>query len=134
MKLLLDTHILLWVLVDDARLPNSARTLIEDSSNEIYFSAISPWEVQIKHDAHPDRLKLTGSEFLDYCKRSGFAELPVKAKHVSMLELLDDASGSQIHRDPFDRMLICQAMAEQMMLLTHDKRIAAYNNPNVLAL
>lgn len=131
MKLLLDTHILLWALTDDARLPVKARKLIEDVDNDICYSVVSPWEVQLKHDLHPDKLAIGAREFAGYCEQSGFRQLPIRLQHVFGLETLEREDGAGVHKDPFDRILVCQASAEKMLLVTHDARIGEYLEPCV---
>ena len=131
MKLLLDTHILLWALTDDARLPVKARKLIEDADNDICYSVVSPWEVQVKHDLHPDKLAVNARELAGYCEQAGFRPLPIRLQHVFGLVSLERAAGAAAHKDPFDRMLVCQASAEKMLLVTHDARIGDYTEPCV---
>lgn len=133
MKLLLDTHILLWALVDDPRLTPKARRLIEDMSNDVYYSIASPWEVQIKHDLHPDELAVDARALEAYCMKAGFAQLPVKLDHICALPRLERRDGAAPHKDPFDRIMVCQASVEGMLLLTHDGRIAEYTDPCVFA-
>ncbi len=70
MRILLDTHILLWALSNDAKLPEKARELIEDEGNEIYYSMISLWEVEIKHLAHPDMMPVSAEEISGYCRQA----------------------------------------------------------------
>ncbi len=72
MKILLDTHILLWTLSNDVKLPDKARKLIENEDNEIYYSIASLWEVEIKHLAHPDVMSVSAKEVAKYCEESGF--------------------------------------------------------------
>ena len=109
MKVLLDTHILLWALSNDRRLPERAKRLIEDAENDIFYSIASLWEIEIKHLAHPD------------------------AMSVSSKEILKRDEGVPPHKAPFDRMLICQALAENMMFVTHDALIPGYNVPGILS-
>ena len=119
MNLLLDTHIILWWLNDDQWLNSDHRVLIGDSENLCYISAASIWEISIK-----SRLgKLTiPSNYIDVLKEQGFQELPITWKHCGVLNTLPD-----IHRDPFDRMLIAQADLENMILLTVDENIKKYD-------
>lgn len=133
MKILLDTHILLWTLSNDARLPEKARKLIENEENEIYYSVISPWEVEIKHLLHPDVMPVSAEEIIEYCEQSGFRSVLVKEKHILALEGLKREKGTLPHKDPFDRMLICQASTENMIFVTHDSLIPGYNEPCILA-
>ena len=72
MNVLLDTHILLWALSNDVRLPEKARVLIENEMNEIYYSIISLWEVEIKHLTHPDAMPVSAKQLTEYCAQSGF--------------------------------------------------------------
>lgn len=133
MKLLLDTHILLWAISNDARLPEKARKLIEDEKNEIYYSVISLWEVEIKHLAHPDAMPVAAGELAGFCEESGFQRIWVKEKHIFALNGLKREKNVLPHKDPFDRMLICQASTENMMFITHDSLIPGYNEPCILA-
>jgi len=114
MKLLLDTHILLWTLWNSPRLSSAARELIADPANTIYCSTVSVWEIELKHQAHPDRLLADAADIIRYCEKAGFFFLPVKNEHVLTLPLLEGKSGTMPHKDPFDRMLICQAIAERI--------------------
>ncbi len=132
MNLLLDTHILLWAILDDSRLSKTARRFIEDAGNKVYFSVISPWKVQIKHQLHPDDLTLDGKQLAAFCREAGYLALPLKLPHIYKLASLERNPGAPEHRDPFDRMLVCQASVEEMILLTHDKRIGEYTDPCVL--
>ena len=126
MRLLLDTHILIWALADDPRLSEEARMLITDEDNTIYYSTISVWEVSIKHSIHPDNVSFTGKELADYCIEAGFINVEVKDPHVFELETLKRNEDTPKHNDPFDRLLISQAKAENMTLLTHDERLTEY--------
>ena len=128
MKILLDTHVLLWALTGSKRLSRKAHRLISDPDNDIYVSIISPWEVGIKHNKFPERMPIGSSDLFKYCKQSGYKLLSVKPSHINLLSDLDQC----IHSDPFDRMLICQAKAEQMTLITCDERISQYNEPCIL--
>ncbi|OHD25298.1 MAG: twitching motility protein PilT [Spirochaetes bacterium GWB1_59_5] len=127
MNILLDTHIALWSLVDDSRLDKKARTMIEREDNRIFWSVASMWEVAIKHSLKPDRIPLSGAEFLHYCEQAGYECLPIRERHVMALESLP-----LIHADPFDRILVSQALAEAMVLLTHDTILSGYGEPVVV--
>jgi PIN domain nuclease of toxin-antitoxin system len=124
MKLLLDTHLLLWAAGEPNRLPSRARRLINDPANELVFSAASLWEIAIKcglgrHDfrVHP---RLLRRGLLD----NNYSELPVTSEHTVILDSLPS-----IHKDPFDRMLVAQATVEGMLLLTVDPVVARYGGP-----
>ena len=127
MDLLLDTHILIWALNDDDRLPKKAKDLILDENNTIYYSSVSVWEISIKHMSHPDNVEFTGEEFAAFCEEAGFYPIDMKEKHVFSLETLNRSDKSPPHNDPFDRMLVAQAKAEDMYFITHDSLIPYYN-------
>ena len=127
-KILLDTHILLWALSGSKRLTAEAKKMILDPDHEIYISIVSPWEVEIKHDKYPDRMTLRSEQLLNYCSMAGYSRLSIKPRHIAMLPSLRET----IHKDPFDRMLICQAKAEDMILMTHDTRIASYGEDCIM--
>ena len=82
MNILLDTHILLWALSNDVRLPEKARKLIEDENNEIYYSIISLWEVEIKHLTHPDAMPVSAKKLTEYCVQSGFQKISIEERHI----------------------------------------------------
>jgi PIN domain nuclease of toxin-antitoxin system len=120
MRLLLDTHIFLWAAAGSPRLKPEARRLIE-AADEVYVSAASVWEVAIK--ARLGKIRANPEEVAAAIDASGFRELSVRASHaagVANLELL--------HSDPFDRLLIAQALAEPLRLLTADAALARYSN------
>ena len=119
MKLLLDTHALLWWLANDARLGPDARALIADPGNNVLVSVVSPWEVVIKVRA--GKLKADIRSTLALIERNGFALLPVSPEHLLALALLP------VHyRDPFDHLLIAQAVAEDAAFMSADRRASQY--------
>ena len=127
MNLLLDTHVLLWTLVDDERLSGKARAMIDDYDNVIFFSAAALWEVQIKYELHPDAIGIDAETLRDLLEDAGFGELPVRTAHTIALGKLKKKEGTPIHRDPFDRLMIAQAKAENMILLTADRKMQYYD-------
>ena len=119
MRALVDTHILLWWLADGARLEAPHREMIASPENELFVSAITIAEISIKASLG----KLTVPDgIVDIVVSEGFAHLPFTSAHAEELRSLP-----WHHRDPFDRMLIAQAMAERIPLLTADSRIRAYD-------
>jgi PIN domain nuclease of toxin-antitoxin system len=121
MRFLLDTHLLLWATGHSRRLPAPARDLLEDPANEFCYSVASLWEVAIKQarrrsdfDVDPGLLRRT-------LLNSGYDELPITGEHAVIV-----AGLPLLHRDPFDRMLIAQSLAEGITLLTSDRRVAQY--------
>ncbi len=121
MKLLLDTHLLLWAADDSKKLSSKARKRLSDRDNELIFSVVSLWEVSIKRGlgradfAVDPRLLRRG--LLD----NGYAELAVSGHHALAVDALPP-----LHRDPFDRMLVAQATVEGIILLTTDSQVADY--------
>jgi len=115
-RLLLDTHTLLWWLTDDERLSSCARSLISDESNEIFVSAASAWEVATKQRIGKlDEVPEAAARFVELVAADGFIPLPVTQVHGLR------ASGYEVeHRDPFDRMLAAQAELESLVLVTRD--------------
>lgn len=121
MNLLLDTHVLLWWLMDDPQLSAPAQQVILDSDNIVHVSAVSLWEIAIKEGR--GRLELP-EEFDDAFSAQGFRELPITWAHAQQNRRLP-----WLHRDPFDRLLIAQAQTEQMTLVTSDHDIRRYDVP-----
>ncbi|MDE6004111.1 MAG: type II toxin-antitoxin system VapC family toxin [Oscillospiraceae bacterium] len=131
MNFLLDTHILLWAIADDEQLPEKAKELIENEKNEIYFSVISLWEIQIKHILYPEQLP-NAKTVAEYCKKSGFKMISLEDESIYRLEKLTRPDSAPRYKDPFDKILICQAITKNMIFLTHDSLISEYNVPNIM--
>ena len=123
MNLLLDTHIAIWALNDDEALSERARELILDPNNVIYYSPVSVWEVMLKHERHPDNIPFDETDFSEACKEAGFIPLSLSDRHVLAVRTLSRAAGCKAHSDPFDRLLIAQAKADNLSLMTHDALI-----------
>ena len=123
MKLLLDTHIALWAITDNPRLSATARDLILNISNEIYFSAATVWEIAIKHRLKRKEMPISGHEAAAFFVEAGYIELPIRATHSAATENLP-----LHHSDPFDRILVAQAITEPMHLLTHDRTLKLYGD------
>lgn len=122
MRILLDTHILLWALVEPMKLPAKARALLEDDANSVLFSAASIWEIAIKAQAGRVDFPVSPDKIAVAAEKTGFSELPVSAKHAAAVCALP-----LHHRDPFDRILVAQAMAEPARLLTVDSALGRYS-------
>jgi PIN domain nuclease of toxin-antitoxin system len=124
-RLLLDTDIALWALLDDPRLSPDARALISDPSNTVTVSVVSIWEITIKHALSRGRagdMPIPGSTALGYFHAAGYELLSITAAHAVAVETLPP-----LHADPFDRLLVAQAHIETLRLLTADRQVAAYN-------
>jgi len=123
MRLLVDTHLLLWAAARSRRLPKEARLLLEEPANEVFFSAASLWEIVIKAALRKPDFKVDVTLLRPALSEMGFAELPVSGTHAERL-----ASLPPIHKDPFDRMLVAQSLAEPLVLLTNDGVLADYGD------
>lgn len=132
MKYLLDSHILIWALFDDEKLPHEAYDLINDPQNEIYYSVASIWEITIKHDKAPLKMPVSGRDLAFRGNQADMVELPILKQHAFELPGLRLRPESPPHNDPFDRILISQAKSEGMILITHDHLLAFYDEPCVL--
>ena len=133
MDILLDTHVLVWLLTGDQKLPAKVTELTESRANTIFFSSISMWEIAIKRIVHPD--KITGipvEKLMIMCEDARLNELCLKTQHTYFLETLKLPDDAPLHKDPFDRILISQAKSEHMTFITHDDRLNAYNEPCIL--
>ncbi len=124
MKLLLDTHLLLWAAGDPRRLPAKGRRLISGTNNQPLFSAASLWEVAIKSGLGRKDFVVDARLLRRGLLDNGYLELPIMSDHVVAI-----ASLPQIHKDPFDRLLVAQAMVEGITLLTTDPVVAQYPGP-----
>ena len=131
MKYLLDTHILIWQFNGDEQLSKKVRQIIESDENEIYYSPLSLYEIDLKHSKHPEDMPTTGEEIFAFCEEVGFQYLPLIPKHTLQAKNLKRYENTPPHNDPFDKMMLCQAIAENMFFMTHDSRIAEYDTPNI---
>lgn len=122
MRYLLDTHILVWAMSAPERLSERARALLADESNEFFYSAISFVEGGIKQSIHPEVLLFDYATIEADCERAGLERIELTAAHAGVLATLP-----LHHRDPFDRLLLSQAMGEKMRLITADRALLAYS-------
>jgi len=123
-KFLLDTHLLLWAAAEPERLSRAARALISNPENEFLFSAVSIWEVAIKHGLGREDFQVNARVFRRALLDQDYIELPLTGNHAASIDTLPP-----IHKDPFDRLLVAQAMAEGISLLTSDVQLARYAGP-----
>ena len=124
MKLLLDTHVLLWAAGQPGRLPAAARVLLDDPENELIFSAVSLWEVAIKCGLGREDFQVDARLLRRGLLDNGYVELPITSEHAVAIDGLPT-----IHKDPFDRLLVAQSMVEGITLLTADPVVAQYPAP-----
>jgi len=123
-KLLLDTHLLLWAAGQPERLSKAARELIEADDNELLFSPASLWEVVIKRGLGREDFKADARLLRRGLLDNGYSELPIGSEHVVAIDALPP-----LHKDPFDRILLAQAIVEGITLLTTDATVARYPAP-----
>ncbi len=123
MKFLLDTHIILWAAGQPDKLSETARNMIGDNSNTLFFSAASIWEIVIKKGLGRNDFKVAPDRLRRMLVLNDYVELPVTAEHALKVETL-----LKLHKDPFDRILIAQARSEGMILLTVDNIVVKYGD------
>lgn len=123
MRLLLDTQIALWGLTNDRRLTVKVQGLIMEPENDVYISVASLWEIGIKFQLGRGDMPVSGSRAYELFLAAGYQVLAIQATHTIAVEFLP-----AIHNDPFDRMLVAQALSEPMRLVTHDRVVAEYND------
>ena len=131
MRYLLDTHILIWALSDLDRLSNVAAKIISDKENTIFFSTLSIFEVEWKSVYRPAGISLNGKQLFELCKEAEFLQVPLKVPHILEIKNLKRKENFPPHKDPFDQLMLCQAIVEDMIFMTHDKRIAEYESKNI---
>lgn len=124
MKLLLDTQLLLWAAGQPKRLSKAASKLLRDAENELLFSAASLWEIAIKRGLGRDDFRVDPRLLRRGLLDNGYTELPISGQHAVSIDTLPP-----LHKDPFDRLLLAQALTEGITLLTTDARLALYPGP-----
>lgn len=125
MRLLLDTHIALWCLTDDPRLSEAARALIMDPANEVCVSAVTLWEIAIKHGQGREganAMPISAHEAQFLFSAAGYSLIPITPEQTVLVETLP-----RLHADPFDHLLVAQGLTEALRLVTHDAVVASYN-------
>ena len=132
MNILLDTHLAIWAINDDTMLIEKARGILLDANNDFFYSAATVIEIDWKIRSKKNNLDFTVDEFIEKCRKSQFATSPLKGKHIAAANhLIWDGEGPE-HKDPFDRMLLAQAMTEGMKFMTHDEKIAMFRQDCVI--
>jgi PIN domain nuclease of toxin-antitoxin system len=128
-RLLVDTHLLLWGMIDDPRFPSRARDLIVDPANTVFVSRVTVWETAVKRalKRYSDDFPFSPERVVEEADLAGFRWLSIEDEHLFTL-----AGLPLLHRDPFDRLLVAQALAEPLRLITHDRQIAAYSDTVIL--
>ena len=128
MKILLDTHVIIWALTDDSRLNYAARDLLSAPENLVFYSVASLWEIAIKNQKAPDKCPYHEKETMEFCSQAGYLPLDIQAAHVfgvRNLKIRKDRIPSNY--DPFDRILLSQAKTEASTFLSHDTVFENYD-------
>lgn len=130
MRVLLDTHLAIWAVAESHRFPASALPILRDAANTIFVSAVTVWEIAIKHPLNKrhDAPPFSAAESLRLFEETGFNLLDITPEHAAAVETLPP-----IHADPFDRLLVAQALTEPMRLVTADALVARYSDTIILA-
>jgi PIN domain nuclease of toxin-antitoxin system len=123
MNLLLDTHVALWAISDSPKLPQQARELIQSPKATVWISTASVWEIAIKHALGRGDMPVSSEDAVRYFRESGYRFLAIEPEHAIAVEELPAH-----HQDPFDRILVAQALVEPMRLMTHDPLVARYSD------
>lgn len=123
MNLLFDTHVALWAITDDPKLSTEARELILAPRAVLWVSTVSLWEIAIKHGLGRGDMPVSAHEALGHFRRAGYRLLAIEPEHALAVEQLP-----AYHHDPFDRLLVAQALIEPMRLMTHDANVARYGD------
>ena len=123
MNLLLDTHVALWAITDNSKLPQKARELILSPKTTVWISAATVWEIAIKYALSRGDMPVSSQDAVRYCRESGYRFLAIEVEHAVAVENLPAH-----HQDPFDRILVAQALVEPMRLMTHDPLVALYSD------
>jgi PIN domain nuclease of toxin-antitoxin system len=124
MRVLLDTHLILWAAARPDRLSAQAMAILENPATEPHFSAATIWEIAIKASVGRADFHADAAQLRNRLLQNGYGELPMTSRHAILAAALPP-----IHRDPFDRMLVAQALAEHLTLLTVDSTLAQYSGP-----
>jgi PIN domain nuclease of toxin-antitoxin system len=127
LNLLLDTHVALWAITDNPNLSARARELILGPRSTVWVSAVSVWEIAIKHSLGRGDMPVSGQDALNYFRQAGYHVLAIEPEHAAAVEGLPGH-----HQDPFDRLLVAQALVEPMRLLTRDATVARYSDTVIL--
>lgn len=127
MNVLLDTHVALWAIVNSPKLSATARDIILAPNSNIFVSAASVWEIGIKHALQRGDMPVSAQAALQYFRQAGYQILAIEADHTVAVETLP-----LHHQDPFDRLLVTQALVEPLRLITHDRQVARYSDTIIL--
>ena len=133
MNILLDTHIAIWALTDDKRLSKKARDLFLDPGNNLFYSAVSVFEVDIKTKSRHNNLSFSANDFVEMCHLAGYIPAPMKEAYILRAGSLEWTGSDEEHKDPFDRLLLAQAITENMGFITSDSKIPGFRQNCVIS-
>ena len=130
MRILLDTHVLLWALKgvnsNGEEFPAEVKDILLNSQNEIFYSSINIFEIEIKRIVRPQDMLPSGEELIGFCNEAGFIPLSLRSEHILKMKSLQKSDEVKDHKDPYDWLLIAQAKSENMKFLTHDSKLRKY--------
>ena len=127
MKILLDTHTLIWALGAPEKMPEYIVEMICNENNDIYVSAASLWEISIKNKKSPEKMPFTATQIRDYCQRAGYYFVSLSIDSVATFDKLTFKNNN----DPFDQILVSQSIANNMRFVTHDEKIKQFGIGNI---
>ncbi|MDO4797056.1 MAG: type II toxin-antitoxin system VapC family toxin [Coriobacteriales bacterium] len=131
MHILLDTHFVLWFAKGDTRLPAELLAMIEEPMNKVLVSEVSVLEIAIMHAKNPSAMPYSAEEFVQLCNDAAFEMRPLTRDTIFSYGTLSFDKVGDLHKDPFDRLLVAQAKSENLLLATHDRLLALYDEPLV---
>ena len=130
MRILLDTHVLLWALKgvnsNGEEFPVDIRRILLDEKNDIFYSSINIFEIEIKRIVRPQDNLPSGEELIEFCSEAGFIPLSLRSEHSLMMKTLQKSDVVKDHKDPYDWLLLSQAKYENMKFITHDAKLKCY--------
>ena len=134
MNILLDTHVAIWAMTDDKRLSKRARDIMLDPGNNIYYSAASVLEVEMKSRSKKSNLEFDVDEFVQVCHMSGYIHAPLQESHILRVRQLEWQGDGEEHKDPVDRILLSQAITDNMRFMTADSKIPLFKQDCVISI
>ena len=133
MKILLDTHMIIWAITDDKRLSRQAKDLIGSDNNMIFYSVASLWEIALKNQKSPEKCPYNEQVIAEYCDQAGYICMDIQPGHIFGIRELNTKPGKCLsNHDPFDRILISQAKTEKSILVSHDTAFKKYDEKCIL--
>ena len=133
MRVLVDTHILIWMhSADKKNLSSKALEILDNKENDLFYSPVSVWEVYVKLLKHPNEFEFNEIQFDEMCRKAGIKQLCLKPEHILTLSTLKPPDAVKGHKDPMDRLLIAQAKIENLYLVSHDHLMPFYEEECII--